>query len=782
MSLTVSRPRKVEFLLNLTTAELLDSVVRPLMSRLRYAERGAGPNESRAFERAGTFGETETTMVWCVASNLNLGEAGEAEVLRLLALLTEAATNEANPREFLVFVGGRASAQASARLKESTPVLTKVVDRELLIPEIDEHYPDFWSSVDPRKYPYLRALLESLVDPEADGGHPFDCPVSGEAFLPLSVLRVSADRKRFQGRTQVTPKFEEFEVVGLARRSAPRVLLLGDAGAGKTTSMRRLAHVLAEGFMSGQPHGRVPVLLRAKDIVNSDDLENEISHRADSIAQTAATVLDENDFADGKVAVFVDGLDELRSQEDRIRLTNRLALWALKTRPKCRVFVSSRDYQWVHELPGLQPFDTYRLSAISWKESDKIIQRIQSGQSLDSSDSQEVLRRLEEVHGLELSPLLVAVFASSSDLHRTDIPANITEIFKKFTEEMLGRWDSSKGFAQQYQAPLKDFLLRRVAGRLHRNGVTSVDSETLQGWLVEDLRVRGHELEDAGQLAAEITDRSGLLVEIGGNVEFRHHILQEFFAGRDLAPEEIPPLLVHSWWQRPLVFYFGDNPDRIGLLQDLSRGLPELEGNELAQASMTLGLTLQASYLSVLDERVDVYVRVLHGLAAATRAVFGADDDTVSLSPFITAYLLGRDAVASRLLRTRLDQVNEALAEFEDVDYLDYLDFWFLTGLIEEGEFKEAGARTPRFKPKDERTLLGLFVGANWYANLGHRPAAKTKEAAKYAAKLEPRTLHLRERLLDEVKSILLEIRHGELAPLPDDRYQPALQEPAGED
>ena len=58
-----------------------------------------------------------------------------------------------------------------------------------------------------------------------------------------------------------------------------------------------------------------------------------------------------------------------------------------------------------------------------------------------------------------MNRLLVTVFVATTDYSRKDIPANITELFKKYTEMMLGRWDASKGLAQQYQAPLKDFVL-----------------------------------------------------------------------------------------------------------------------------------------------------------------------------------------------------------------------------------------------------------------------------------------------------------------------------------
>ena len=81
---------------------------------------------------------------------------------------------------------------------------------------------------------------------------------------------------------------------------------------------------------------------------------------------------------------------------------------------------------------------------------------------------------------MELSPLLVTLFVATSEQGRRDIPANITELFKKFTELMLGRWDVAKGLGQQYQAPLKDFVLTRAAFEMHRRRVGELEIAELE--------------------------------------------------------------------------------------------------------------------------------------------------------------------------------------------------------------------------------------------------------------------------------------------------------------
>ena len=55
-----------------------------------------------------------------------------------------------------------------------------------------------------------------------------------------------------------------------------------------------------------------------------------------------------------------------------------------------------------------------------------------------------------------------------------DIPENITELFKKYTELMLGLWNRSKTVGQQLESPVKDMLLCRIAYEMHAERLTSI--------------------------------------------------------------------------------------------------------------------------------------------------------------------------------------------------------------------------------------------------------------------------------------------------------------------
>ena len=301
------------------------------------------------------------------------------------------------------------------------------------------------------------------------------------------------------------------------------------------------------------------------------------------------------------------------------------------------------------------------LPCISWKQAEKIVKRITEQKRVPQAQANEFLRRLEKIHGFELNPLLVTVFAATTEHTKQDIPANITELFKKFTELMLGRWDERKGLRQQYQAPLKDFVLTRLAFNMHTSRKVSISRIEANEIIREELVQRGHE-EDVPSLLDEIFNRSGLFRIVGDNIEFRHHLFQEFFAGRGIAePETVHQLIHDEWWKRALIFFFGEKADNIGLLSSAAKQNHGLTPMLLLEAATTVGLALQACYLSPVAEKLDLWKWVVESIESCQDPCL-FDIDPRGERPqtsFFNYYLFVRDSVSLSHLRSNVSNVHE---------------------------------------------------------------------------------------------------------------------------
>jgi len=371
---------------------------------------------------------------------------------------------------------------------------------------------------------------------------------------------------------------------------------------------------------------------------------------------------------------------------------------------------------------------------------------------------------------MELNPLLVTVFVASSDYSRRDIPANITELFKKFTELMLGRWDLKKGLGQQYQSELKDFLLRRLAFQMHRDGKTSIHIIGAKRSLQEALSNTGHEA-DYGVLWDEIVDRSGLLVVNEEQLSFRHSLLQEFFAGRGVpTPEFFRSVLADEWWKHPMIFYFGEHPDAHSVIEELMAQASMLDGPSLYHSAIAIGLCIQACYLSDVQAKVRSMHWTVESLAKAeVRFLQHLSDDTpeLPLIEFLNYYMFARDSVAYEAFGGEAEAKAKELERETRDSGSDLKEFWYIVSLIQSGHIDKAELLAERFRPSDIRLLLAIHLGCFLVANLRIMSAADKKLAQRICGFLSPRIEPLANQVHREFKSLLLEVRKGQIKALP---------------
>ena len=421
-------------------------------------------------------------------------------------------------------------------------------------------------------------------------------------------------------------------------------------------------------------------------------------------------------------------------------------------------------------MSGLKGYEEFRISPINWRQAEKIVKRITEAKKIPQAQAKEFLRRLEKIHGFELNPLLVTVFAATADYTKQDIPANITELFKKLTELMLGRWDERKGLRQQYQAPLKDFVLTRLAFYMHTKQMVSIARDEAVKIVKAELVNRGHE-EDVPKLLDEIFERSGIFRIMGGEIEFRHHLLQEFFAGRGIAdPETVHQLIHDDWWKRALVFYFGERADSISLLHASAKSTQGLEPSRLLEAATTVGLALQACYMSPVGEKLEVWKWVVEALEVSQAPAIQATDTEgkYPMSSFFHFYLYARDSVSLSHLRTNIEPLLDwaKTSTFTDELSSDHHMYWLLIGLIEAGDILVAETHVRKFHPSDLRLLTAIHLGCYLANEIRPLPQDEKDAARRICDSIQHKVTPFVAQIHKEMGSLLLEMRNGKVTVL----------------
>jgi GTPase SAR1 family protein len=602
------------------------------------------------------------------------------------------------------------------------------------------------------------------------GDDVLDPAANDECFVELSFHKMIVQRKKVHGKLHETPDLVELKLQSILNETSQKILILGDAGSGKSTCILRLAYELVREGLNQEKGLRIPILVRAIDIASKKpaDLLSYLDEVTRKIGKARRACFTMKELNNGGLIVFVDSLDEIAEDNDRRYALTQVNEFA-KRFPKVKIIATSRPYRFTSELTELSSYERYNISPMSWKQSEKIFKRVQKGKQIPTTVANEVLRKLEKMHGIELNPLLVTVFAAASDVSRQDIPANITELFKKFTELMLGRWDERKGVEHQYRAPLKDFVVMRLAFSMHQRKLKSVSRRQVEEIINEELEKTGHAPEGA-QILKEVLDRSGLFRVIGENVEFRHHLLQEFFAGRAIPNADyVSQVITDEWWTRALVFYFGENPSRVDVLKSLTSQFESDDVFAISLAAYAVGLAIQACYLSPVTEKLEVWKWVNRALVSSRDKTLSATSKAlgvrVPLLMFVTHYFYHRDSVAlSNLRDNHEDLVSWCRADPSLLDEdRDAAVFWLITGLIESGDLDIANDVCAEFYPKDPRLLVALHMGS-YFADkvrpVDKRQKLQAKEICRrFASKVAP----YQKQLTKEWGSLLLEYQQGAL-------------------
>lgn len=788
----LSQVKKERYLAMLSETDFCDRVIRPLFRRKDFSDGRdvCGPLEEGKdviFVKKDPFGILDIYAVQTKKGNLNMSSKVAENVVTAATQLKTALDTKITllhtkekklPTKVFLCVSGKINERAKEYICDqmASPAIG-FMDANILIPQIDELIPEFWFDIDSDILPYLRAFKKHIetqsrlfTKTELMAAEIAPIAASENLFISLRLHRFVMRPRKRRGRVEQVPVIEEFPVTALQAKAHRLVLILGSAGMGKTTSLLRLAFLMTEKAVKETEGIKIPVLLRASEIAANKEITilEICAQKTMEISNSRKPAFSAKDIENGNITVFVDALDEVPNLVEQKSIVHKL-LEFNKLYPKCQIILTSREYAFIDDIPELISFAQFNLTPINYKQAEKILLGLHKTESLPIEKSSELLRRLQDVHGIELNPLLVTVFAATTDYSRSDIPANITELFKKFTELMLGRWDASKGLSLQYQAPLKDFVLQKITFEMHRRRVTFLPLSEFKSLARTELETRGHKA-DFEQLTEEMLYRSGLFRVINEMVEFRHLMLQEFFAGRGIPNVETMATYIYDdWWRRAIVFFFGDRPEETEPFSFLTSEIPSKTSPEIFNALITMGLSLQACYLVKVSKKLPVFGWIIKKLSDIQKD-YERDvvvDSKYPLRDFLNYYIYARDSVANSVLPDHLKDVLD-ICHDDNPDAIseEIRRFWIIIGLIEIGELGKAEALVQKFHPSDPRLLLGIHLGCSLIQHTRVTNKHDKALAQKICERIDESIASLRQKVIEEFKSELLEIRKDKLLPL----------------
>jgi hypothetical protein len=457
-------------------------------------------------------------------------------------------------------------------LRRSSSTLWKL---EMLLERVPErrHLDDF--EADYRSHTVRRLdRMELFGTSVAQGNRTYSLR---DAFVGLSVgashtERTEATTKRKRSRSRRSPITTSHAVgtgqpVEDALAGSKRVLLLGEAGAGKTTLLRWIAVRSAIGDF-GRPldgwNDCIPFFLPLRLYAGG-----EMPATNDFIAHCAGrTIADEmpsgwvqKQFRAGRALILIDGVDELRSEEER-QNSQKWIDELIASFPDSRYIVTSRPSAIRPDWLAASDFMTCVLQPMSATRARALIRRWHETIGQDIVDDVGILQLERDessllaaidsdrhIRELSINPLLCALLCALNRDRRGHLPTERLGIYRAALDMLLERRDQERGVSsRQYMTGTsRTILLQEFAFWLVRNGLTEAPTAQAQDQIAKTLRSLPNVTEEASAVLTDLLVQSGLLREaVPGTIDFIHRTFQEYLAGKAAAEGNEIGLLVNS--------------------------------------------------------------------------------------------------------------------------------------------------------------------------------------------------------------------------------------------
>ncbi len=428
----------------------------------------------------------------------------------------------------------------------------------------------------------------------------------GEAnYLERLRSRIAAEaeaaRRDEERRPRAEPELYSRRLTAVeAAAAAPRLVMLGPAGSGKSSFARHLALCLAgealghdeanlrklnrvtedaEADLLPWPHrAPLPIFVELRKLVRSSafnvaaepgvrEILAYLSGRFPELEKLAPEALRDR----GGALLFLDGLDETPAQaSSRERL--KAAIGDLvRAYPECRVLVTSRPYAYAEGSPwrleGLG-FEAANLAPLSAPQSQAFIagwysqlaERSQVDAERAGERSAELWRQISTTPYLKPLAELPLMLTMMTDLHASGggrLRGGRAGIYESSVELLLDRWnevrDVPEGGTVSEQLGMNVDEIRRALERLafdvHRdrgsaNGDLPAEITDTELWQALD-RERSHErLVDERRVMDYLHQRSGIILgESRNRYRFPHRSYQEYLAAGHLIRTGFPGLV-----------------------------------------------------------------------------------------------------------------------------------------------------------------------------------------------------------------------------------------------
>ncbi|TCO61077.1 NACHT domain-containing protein [Actinocrispum wychmicini] len=332
-----------------------------------------------------------------------------------------------------------------------------------------------------------------------------------------------------------------------ASKSIPRIVVIGDPGAGKSTLVQHTAHRLIESTESET----VPILVQCRNYAANSWGVPLTSYIVDGLEVAESIQIEESTIIDaltvGSVYVIFDGVDEIIDLSRRRQFIRQIEAFSRRF-PYAPMLATARRVGYARAKFDDQSFQVFELDEFSDEQVFEYVQRWFDITRRDTAEGDAFLRETASIFDIRRNPLMLSLLCT---LYRARgyIPRNRRQVYRECSELLFQRWDAMRQIDQPFDHRQYGHRLMQELARFFYT------SQSAQGGLEEQQLVQIIAIffrdtasidppEDrvrAAQFVDFCADRAWLLSAKGYNSRgnrlfaFTHRTFMEFYAAECLV-------------------------------------------------------------------------------------------------------------------------------------------------------------------------------------------------------------------------------------------------------
>lgn len=454
---------------------------------------------------------------------------------------------------------------------------------------VEQYYPEHWTDFSVECGEYLRSVGAMAV---AISNNNFLIDSSGtDIYIPQDLLEKKPRRSIVDRSYRKAKKVKVESVI----KSNNYVIIEGMMGNGKSMLLSQIAQRYSDKDVFSEVK-IAPVLLSASASI--EKYEGNIENILNTIVPPEVAK------EAGGFLILIDGLDELNVSDDaRINYLNKIYDTS-KQIENIKILITTRSIDDPEAEAEIErTYKRYELCSLSINQVVSLVDKICKKAEVKS----RLVKDLDKSHLFKVlpkTPISAILLAKILRENASEIPSTMTELYNKYMELSLGRWDMEKGLQSQQEYDVIHNVTICIAQFIMDNSLTYISIDEAKRILDEYVDSRNLSI-DKDIVLDKILHKQDIFTHNKSKhtICFRHRTFAEYFYAIGLSRDNsalIDESIYDLYWATSYFFYIGLKRD----CPEILRAINKIEfSNERYRALKIFsnGTFLLAAYLTPYD-------------------------------------------------------------------------------------------------------------------------------------------------------------------------------------